>query len=525
VGIYIGGSDRASDQLNLTAGWVRDQAMAGWSFIPLYAGPQAAFGEISRSNAASEGTSAAADAVVQAERLGFGPRTPIYYDMEAYPPSASVAALRFLSAWTRELRRLNFVSGVYSSSGSGIADLAGQYRKRHYQIPDVIYDALWNGKANTRDGAFRHGEWTNHRRLHQYSGNVTQTFGGDTIDIDQDYLNVLLASPGGTSQATSAVTRPDGTIEVFYRGADGQLWREVRWPGAHWRPPVNMGRVLSAEPSAVCVGADVVDVFYRGAHGNLLEVSDRAGSGWGRPVKLTMMGILGGAPRAVAQPNGVIDVFWRGSADDHLWHGEFNPGRGWTGPQELGGSLASYPSPVESSPGRVSVFWQGTDDQLWHVVRRLGGHWSRPESLGMGPLGSSVHATAQPDGSIEVFWQGTAPHQVWGALRGRGGRWSGPRNLGGRVYDTPWPVTAGGAVRVLWRGPGSLLWMSLQRARRWAATGLGLGRLASAPFAAVGAPGDRLNVFWKGRSGELWWAEQRRNGTWRTERSLGGQLG
>ncbi len=48
VGIYIGGSDRACDQSNLTAGWVRRQASAGWKFFPMYAGPQAAFGELSQ---------------------------------------------------------------------------------------------------------------------------------------------------------------------------------------------------------------------------------------------------------------------------------------------------------------------------------------------------------------------------------------------------------------------------------------------------------------------------------------------
>jgi glycoside hydrolase-like protein len=79
VGIYIGGADRACDQRNLTAGWVRHEARARWHFIPMHVGPQAAFRQIT-----SPVRQAAADAVVQARRLGFGPRTPIYYDMEAF---------------------------------------------------------------------------------------------------------------------------------------------------------------------------------------------------------------------------------------------------------------------------------------------------------------------------------------------------------------------------------------------------------------------------------------------------------
>ncbi len=99
VGIYIGGSDLACAQPNLTPSWLRDEAAVGWHFIPMYVGPQAAFGEVSAS-AARQGARAAADAVLQAKQLGFGPGTPLYYDMEAYKPRQAGDVLQFLSAWT-----------------------------------------------------------------------------------------------------------------------------------------------------------------------------------------------------------------------------------------------------------------------------------------------------------------------------------------------------------------------------------------------------------------------------------------
>jgi len=74
VGIYIGGSDRACAQPNLTASWVSQQQSAGWHFMPIYVGPQASFSEIHA--AASQAASAAKDAVSQARLLGFGPGTP-----------------------------------------------------------------------------------------------------------------------------------------------------------------------------------------------------------------------------------------------------------------------------------------------------------------------------------------------------------------------------------------------------------------------------------------------------------------
>ena len=193
IGIYLGGSDAACSQPNLTPAWLSDEAAQGWHYIPLYVGPQAAFGELSKNSSASQGTAAATDAAYRAQKLGFGPMTPIYYDMEGYPPGQTTRVLRFLSAWTTRLHALGYSSGVYSSSSSGIADLAHQYGGGVYTMPDVIYDALWNGHANTADSVFGPGQWAHHQRVHQYNGNITQTYGGVQINIDQDFMNVQLA--------------------------------------------------------------------------------------------------------------------------------------------------------------------------------------------------------------------------------------------------------------------------------------------------------------------------------------------
>jgi Rv2525c-like, glycoside hydrolase-like domain len=201
IGIYLGGSDAACSQPNLTSAWLSDEAAQGWHFIPLYVGPQAAFGELSRNSSAIQGVAAATDAAGRAQQLGFAPTSPIYYDMEGYPPGQSTRVLRFLSAWTTTLHALKYSSGVYSSSSSGIADLARQYGRGVYAMPDVIYDALWNGQANTFDPVFSPGQWAFRHRLHQYAGNVTQTFGGVTINIDQDFMNVRLAVPLRTYRA------------------------------------------------------------------------------------------------------------------------------------------------------------------------------------------------------------------------------------------------------------------------------------------------------------------------------------
>jgi hypothetical protein len=193
IGIYLGGADAACDQPNLNPEWLLQSALGGYHFIPMYVGPQAEFGELSAPS--QQGRASADDAVMLAKQLGFGPRTPIYYDMEAYLPGETTAVLQFLSAWTTTLHSLGFLSGVYSSSDSGVSDLARQYFSHTYAMPDVIFDAWWNGEANTSDPVFSGGQWPNHMRIHQFNGNVVQSYGGDTIQIDQDYMDVQLPLP------------------------------------------------------------------------------------------------------------------------------------------------------------------------------------------------------------------------------------------------------------------------------------------------------------------------------------------
>src|SRR5579859_2616548 len=307
IGIYIGGSDRACAQPNLSQSWVRAQARSGWRFIPLYAGPQAAFGELH--HPVRQGAAAARDAVVQARRLGFGRGTPIYYDMEAYHPGVRIKALQFLSAWTRQLHRLHYSSGVYSSSDSGIVDLSRQYSAGRYAMPNVIYDALWNGAASTRDRNLRVGQW-HMRRIHQFRGNVTQRFGGHTISIDKDYMNVRVRYPFATSQATSAVTLPDGSVDLFYRAGGARLWFD-RWRNTGgWSKPAGTGAAPYSAPSAVYTGSSV-DVFYKGANGYLWMDAYQPGGKLTARQRLTAMGVLGSNPRAIAQPGGVIDEIGR----------------------------------------------------------------------------------------------------------------------------------------------------------------------------------------------------------------------
>ncbi|HEX3041788.1 MAG TPA: DUF1906 domain-containing protein [Solirubrobacterales bacterium] len=226
VGVYIGGINRACSQPNLTAEWVAAQTEAGWHLIPTYVGLQAptsacsSCAKLTSSQATAQGAAAAIDAVEEASAVAMGPGSPIYFDMESYSQtsSATAATLAFLEAWTAELHALGYLSGVYSSSASGIEDLASQIGSG-YELPDDIWIANWNGQQNTADSVVPASAWTPHRRIHQYQGGHNETYGGVTINIDDNYVD------GETVGSATLVAgdNPVGYLDLAQSPAPGQV--------------------------------------------------------------------------------------------------------------------------------------------------------------------------------------------------------------------------------------------------------------------------------------------------------------
>jgi Rv2525c-like, glycoside hydrolase-like domain len=224
LGVYIGGINRGCTQPNLTAGWVAEQTAAGWNLIPTYVGLQAptssctSCARLSPSAAASQGSAAASDAVDEAQVVGIGEGSPIYFDMESYSPSssASSATMTFLAAWTTRLHVLGYDSGVYSSGASGIADLVDQLGST-YEQPDDVWIANWNGKATASDPYVPASAWSEHQRIHQYRGGHDETWGGVTINIDNNYVE------GATAGTASSGDSPQGSFDSVVSPAPGQV--------------------------------------------------------------------------------------------------------------------------------------------------------------------------------------------------------------------------------------------------------------------------------------------------------------
>lgn len=194
IGIYIGGVNAACASGNLTASWVKRAAGMKWGFLPIYVGPQApCWGYrgalINPKTAASKGNTAAADAVKRAKLLGLPKGSPIYYDMEAYNGNTSCkeAVLKFLGAWNRSVAAGGYVTGIYSSEASGIANVAEWTTggNKGFTPPHAIWDARWDHVASLA-GVLP--AWPPAAKNKQYSGNVIGRVGGISLNIDKDIV-------------------------------------------------------------------------------------------------------------------------------------------------------------------------------------------------------------------------------------------------------------------------------------------------------------------------------------------------
>ena len=255
VGIYISGNSRACrDQPNLTPQWISTQLAKGWRLLPITLGPQAScqprfprYGDDPKINpkrgtdglyqwARDQGTAEADQdrrpsprrwASCRAARSGTTSRAST-----TTSPTAASPRWRSSSAWTDQLHALGYVSGVYSSAGSGIEmlDDARVERPGQFSLPDQIWIARWDGQANTSTSYIREDGWLPGGRMKQYQGGHDETWGGVRINIDRNYLDLGLGSYA--------------TRETHCGGTRISYWRY---------PAVNPGDASQVVPALQCL--------------------------------------------------------------------------------------------------------------------------------------------------------------------------------------------------------------------------------------------------------------------------------
>lgn len=216
VGIYLSGRNRACTQPELTAAWVKDITEMGWKLLPINMGSQAPCRDNKRKlpmkakAAAATGTAEAAAAVLAAKNLGLLPGTPIYADIEPYNSSRTKcvrAVAVYLSAWTLELHRQGYLSGMYGTLGSGLMDATKRYASTTYARPDAVWFARWDRSPSLKGWAnIPDNRWPKWQRVKQYRGDHRETHGGVKMLIDSDSVDAPVATVARTYPVTSAAT-------------------------------------------------------------------------------------------------------------------------------------------------------------------------------------------------------------------------------------------------------------------------------------------------------------------------------
>jgi hypothetical protein len=210
VGLYLGGISYPEGCETISADWVAQVRNMGWTFMPIWSGPQAPCTSYKHQMDEDPAVTyqqgrAEADAASQkASELGltnYGVAgTVIYYDMEAYggiPEECRLAVDAFLNGWTERLHELGNQSGAYGSSCSS-------YPTRWIGLdnpPDNVWLAYWTEDEYDPDQTvyglpcFLDSYYTDHQRVKQYAGGHDETWGGRTIEIDSDIADAEVAMP------------------------------------------------------------------------------------------------------------------------------------------------------------------------------------------------------------------------------------------------------------------------------------------------------------------------------------------
>ena len=307
VGVYVGGENRTCAQPELTPAWVRAVADLGWRLVPIYKGLQAPCGgkptdsKIIPSAAAAEGKAAADDAAAQVKALGMYKGSAIYYDMENYAANDSACrstVLTFLSAWTKELHKLGYVSAVYENLNLGARDLAGVYNSAAYARPDALWIARYDldpsltGWAGINDSL-----WAVHQRAKQFQANFAATYGGVKLTIDADNVDAPVATMAFRYQATAGIRARSGPgpsyplVKLYPKGAGLSVVCQTPGPATGttrvW-DKLNDGSYVTdfyvSTPSKTSYSAPVTRCLYPYQVTQVTGANERSGPSISRPV-------------------------------------------------------------------------------------------------------------------------------------------------------------------------------------------------------------------------------------------------
>jgi photosystem II stability/assembly factor-like uncharacterized protein len=330
VNLYIGGALRGCRNSMLNSTLVSQLFQQGWKFIPTWVGPQAPCTsfrvriDYNLTTAFNQGVAEADAATTAAFNLGLtnldGSNTIIYYDLEAYDTSNSScrnAMKSFMNGWDQELAAKGNKSGVYGSvCASAMTDFLGITH-----VPDAVWLAWWNYSTyNSNASVFgvtciSNSYWANHQRVHQYAGAHNETWGGITLNVDDNVMDGPMAVPyqGATNNAPIQPINPKpiygGVLPRIndtwlYWSTNGTSCNLHLWGGNIDTTPT--GNCASQHVGQLAPGTYNWQVTANNAYGSTVGPAWRFGIQPYAPIGLSLATVT----------STQIDLGWTASADD-----------------------------------------------------------------------------------------------------------------------------------------------------------------------------------------------------------------
>jgi peptidoglycan hydrolase-like protein with peptidoglycan-binding domain len=240
IGIYVSGSSRYCGdayQPNLSRTWVQRNANNGWRFLPIHVGRQSPCFKNNPSSrvqkqkmsptistARAQAVSEAQETIAALTKYGFGAGSVSYLDLEWYARTAACdeVVLQFADAWTEYLHSQGYRSGLYSSGSAAIKliDEARLSGRADITMPDHVWNAWVNKAADNNGGPYLSPSgWTVHQRIHQYWNGVTVSYGGRSVNIDKNYVDIGRGSVAVKQSKPCGVTRSYNRYPTLKVGA------------------------------------------------------------------------------------------------------------------------------------------------------------------------------------------------------------------------------------------------------------------------------------------------------------------
>lgn len=218
---------------------------------------------------------------------------------------------------------------------------------------------------------------------------------GDIVATPNFYFNTLKTMTFSKNRQ-GVITHDDDNWfddrDEYRKGRKVKVFGQDRFTiesnGDLYKKSLKMGSEIKAISEIVSKKTNNLDVFARNKKDQLiLKSSANKGKSWGNWVNLG--GVLTSDPTAVSLYRNELDVFVRGT-DKKLWSRNWN-GKIWTDWYSLEGVLKSGPAAVKRNK-KIDVVAYGIEGELWRKTY-TGFYWKDWEMLGSGPANADTSAT------------------------------------------------------------------------------------------------------------------------------------